>query len=224
MESVLARLEVQWPSLAIAGFVAVMVLFLLKRVIPQRYGKCLNSVTWISQNLPLAIFLCWVLPTCVWAPFSEELLFRAPLLLLFDSPRSPYAWLGILISAILFGAGHRILGLMTNATFKALELHKAGAGDDIGHLMRLAGGTEEQKPSKRARLIRFMTAFLPGIAYGYIALAKQTIWITIVIHLLWNLVLPVVGIVIGIIVAVVVGTSQHTQESAAADMDDENGK
>ena len=92
------------PSIAILASIAIATLIYL-RLISRRFRERTKSIKWCKENHWKIIWLIKMPLLYVWAPVAEELLFRAPLVVIF-SDLSGNAWLGIWISGLLFSLVH----------------------------------------------------------------------------------------------------------------------
>lgn len=96
-------------------------------------------------------------------PLWEELVFRAPLVLLFPVV-SNSAWLGIGLSSIAFGSTHWSQNYGTKFETKKEEFWAGLAHTAITGIL--------------------------GAFCGYYAIKHQSVWIAVGLHALWNLILP----------------------------------
>src|SRR3989338_494760 len=98
------RLNVFLPSLIIlAALVLVGVVYI--RIIKWRLKGKLNSIAWVQEHHRQISWTISFPLLYVFGPAIEELIFRAPLVVLFENISSG-AWWGISISAILFALTH----------------------------------------------------------------------------------------------------------------------
>jgi membrane protease YdiL (CAAX protease family) len=187
------------PSLSIiAGITACA--FALFHHLNRKYGKQSGSVAWQKEHLGF-LALVGILNNFIIAPFFEELLFRAPLLLLFPSLAGK-AWLGILFSAVAFSLIHwpKSKEKFAVIIYRANEKNPSDSDDFSVNI--------EKTADKHRGKIRFfcilqcILAFVAGILYGYLAISFQSLWPSIGAHIVWNLVVP---FVLGISIQVILG-------------------
>jgi membrane protease YdiL (CAAX protease family) len=182
----------------------VVILLCLYRFIPARLldkEKLKNlkyAVQW-SKEHKLRIVLMTILVAGLYFPALEELIFRAPLIVIFDT-LSGHAWIGILVSSVLFAVVH-YSGKFAVTGFEAMKE------------MSIANREPEERvdrfESKRENFIkvikwgRLISSFLIGILLGYLAIKYQSLYLCFGVHAAWNLVLRhILGILAGIVVAV----------------------
>ncbi|MBI1957337.1 MAG: CPBP family intramembrane metalloprotease [Candidatus Niyogibacteria bacterium] len=191
-----------WPSiailLAIGGALRAYFKFLNKR-----YGEHLKDMEWVKENGG-KITLLYVLPT-LWfvSPVIEELMFRMPLIFFFGSI-TPLAWIGIGVSSVVFALMHWFSGF-SKAYHRGLHsgLHsKKDAGV-------IAVGVETPDPKQEKSILYsrvwqvFATSIL-GILAGYYGVYYQSIWVSIGIHLAWNVAaITVFPIFVGLVVVAI---------------------
>ena len=92
------------PSIVVLTSIAI-VTFVYLRLISKRFKERMKSIEWCKENQGKIIWLIGIPFQNVWAPVAEELVFRAPLIIVFSSI-SGNAWRGIWISSILFSLVH----------------------------------------------------------------------------------------------------------------------
>jgi len=95
----------------LAGFTIIGIPVLIYRKTNSVFKNPKSAILWVTTNAPKRGLLI-LLDLVVLTPAVEELIFRAPLLILFTSLNSEYAYLGIMLSSILFGLIHyTIMGI-----------------------------------------------------------------------------------------------------------------
>src|SRR3989339_261515 len=104
MEEIIARFWLFWPQIMVLSCIAVLV-FLFFKLIIWKIGKDnLESAEWFNNNKKKSLVLYFVF-LFLWAPIFEELIFRMPLIIFFDS-LSNVSWIFIILSSILFALMH----------------------------------------------------------------------------------------------------------------------
>lgn len=101
---------------------------------------------------------------------KEELIFRAPLVVLFTSMTTS-AFTGVVVSTALFSLMH----VRASLGFLVQFLHSP---------------TLKFKIKNRDRIIAGMATAILGWICGYCAIRSQSLWVPTVIHIAWNLVVP----------------------------------
>ena len=180
------------PSvLVLVGIGGVAFLF-LKFILPvlignERYKNPELLKVWMKENKWKAVIFAAVPSTCIFSPALEEIVFRAPLLFLF-SVISGHAWLGIIISSILFALVH-YSEKTTEALLKGIELAEEVWTKEPNNNAHINGPDRERR-KKSFRISRAIGSFGFGILVGYLGIKYQSLYICAVIHAAWNLLAP----------------------------------
>lgn len=173
-----SRLVAFWPTLALAVLVMFIALVIMKR--EDRAGRKGSHVSEICEDVVIA-------------PVFEELLCRAPLIILFASFDS-LAIAGTLIYAAIFGIMHYdnpvhmdvpgTNGPLSDETFRWLKKELGGTDDDRATYTALSNLYRDVQSKKRAYVYQ---TFGSGVFLGLIAILTGTIWSAVLIHASWNL-------------------------------------
>lgn len=179
-----SRLVAFWPTLHLAVLVMFIALVIMKR--EDRAGRKGSHVSEICEDVVIA-------------PVFEELLCRAPLIILFAS-FDPLAIAGILVYAAIFGVMHydnpvevhipKTTGALTirqsvsEETFRLPEKELSGIDDSRATCASLGELDRNVRREKRAYVYQ---TFGSGVFLGIIAIWTGTIWPVVAIHALWNL-------------------------------------
>ncbi|MDP3696645.1 MAG: CPBP family intramembrane metalloprotease [Candidatus Taylorbacteria bacterium] len=156
----------------------------------KRYRENLKSIEWLKENEWKVIWLIGT-PACnIWAPTAEELIFRAPLIVAFGNI-SGNAWWGILASSIAFAFIH-YFGKKIN--FLEVLLAKENSETKNDDLQTTISDIEKaQAQQMKTRRLLHIVATLPlGILAGYYGIKYQSIWVSVGIHSVWNLLMPTI--------------------------------
>lgn len=150
-------------SIFIASVVSV-VFFIVAKLVP--------AFSVLYPNLPNAVSdqLRWFTVILI-APVGEELFFRGSLLgylRRFKTLSKKRIWIAILISAMFFSVFHIV----------------AYAGDISG-----LANFSQVFASFGANISSFVSAFIVGILFGYLAVKTDNLWTTIIAHSLLNLII-----------------------------------
>lgn len=188
------------PSILIISGIAFVTFLYLKLMI-RRFGDKLKSVDWIEKN-KLKIGLLLSSPNAyIFAPAWEELVFRAPLIIIF-SELSQSAWHGILISSILFSLLHWFGNKITFFEILIARENNENKSDNLEDENERLGQKMKKELKLRKALHVFFT-FPVGIMLGYLGIKYQSVWMCVGIHSLWNLIMPLVMLLIIISIAII---------------------
>jgi len=158
--------------------------------IVKRFGDDFKSVKWHEKNKWKVTWTVGMPLMNIWTPAVEELIFRAPLIIAF-STMSSFAWYGVLTSSCLFALVHwfgkkiwmpEILLARENGDYKSDDL-KA----ETERLRK-----EEGKEILVKRVLHVILTLPLGILAGYYGIKYQSVWVSVGIHSLWNLIIPMV--------------------------------
>jgi len=177
------------PSVLLIACIAGATLLYIKLVI-KHFGNNFKSVEWHKKNTWKVVWIVGTPLTNVWAPATEELIFRAPLIIAFGTMSSS-AWYGVLASSGLFALSHwfgkknwksEIISARENGNHKT---------DDVeAEVNRLHA--EEGKMIMVRKVLHVVFTLPLGILAGYYGIKYQSVWVAFLIHLVWNLVMPAV--------------------------------
>lgn len=176
------------PSLLIIACIAGAA-FLCVKLATRRFGTNLKSVEWNKKNrfkVALTIGLPSIL---IFAPTAEELIFRAPLIIVFGS-MSPVAWYALLVSSAIFSLIHwfRKVWLVPNLS-SAKECTECESDDMAAEVNRL------QKKNKKTVVVMKVASLIftlfAGLLFGYLGITYQSIWLCVGLHAVWNLTVPI---------------------------------
>ena len=173
------------PSLLILGLIALISIVYL-RFILKKWKTKLQSIAWCRENSKKNFWRISVPLLYIHAPVYEELIFRAPLVLLFDHV-SESAWLGIFISALLFGASHWWgFKIIPQGLYAKPNVGEETSDNYLEEAKRLQD--ENKKTVLIQRVIQVCLTFGLGLLAGYYSIVYQSIWVAFGIHSLWNIV------------------------------------
>lgn len=182
----------------------VVVSFCLYRFIPstlldkEKLKNPKYAVQWRKEHKLKAALIAF-LSFVIYAPALEELIFRAPLIIIFDTV-SGYAWIGILVSSVVFGVMH-YFGKFAVIGFEVIKETSIANGEPEEGV----NDFESKRESfiKRVKRIRLISSFLLGILLGYLSVKYQSLYLCLGIHAAWNLASPFVLPIIGLIAVVI---------------------
>lgn len=150
-------------------------------LIIRQFGDNFNNFEWRDKNrckVILTVSIPWGVLMC---PALEELIFRAPLIIIFEK-MSSLAWYAVFASGVIFWLTHLIwipnkLFTRKNFNYKNIKL------TIDPKLLR-----EENKRFVRFVVIKLISSMPVAIPAGYYGIRYQSIWIAFGIHLVWNLI------------------------------------
>jgi membrane protease YdiL (CAAX protease family) len=185
------------PSVLVLGGIVGATFLFLKFILPilignERYKNHELLKVWMKENKRnkwKAVIFATVPFTCIFSPALEEIVFRAPLLFLF-SVISGYAWLGIIISSILFALAH-YSEKTTEVFLRGIEFAEEVWTKEPNNNAHINGSDRERR-KKLFRRGRAIGSFGFGILVGYLGIKYQSLYLCAVIHAAWNLLTPFV--------------------------------
>jgi membrane protease YdiL (CAAX protease family) len=181
------------PSFGIIALIAVVSTLYLRYSVKYWCTKeKINSIEWVEKNRSKLAWRISVPLMYVQAPTLEELIFRGPLLLLF-AVFSLNAWIGVVVSAILFGASHWF-GLKVDFS----EAKYRNRTDDLS---AEAKRVEKEQPKiiLRRRLAHTLVTCFLGLIAGYCTVKYQSLWAGVLVHMVWNMFVPLLVIIFSLI-------------------------
>ncbi|MCX6815325.1 MAG: CPBP family intramembrane metalloprotease [Candidatus Aenigmarchaeota archaeon] len=175
----------------------ILAAFIYLKIMFKRFEDDLKSVDWVQKNV-LKVTLLFTVPLIgIWAPFVEEMVYRAPLILVFQST-TIYSWIAILVSSAIFGIAH--WSSPTATMFDVFSEKEEGALETDDSIKELKKVEEKKGNVILRRVINVISGFTLGILCGYYGIKYQSIWVAVGIHVAWNLLAPVIiGMVLLII-------------------------
>ncbi len=181
------RIHAFLPSILGIACIAGVTFLYLKWVI-KRFGDNLKSVEWHKKNERKVVWTVGVPLVNVWMPAVEELVFRAPLIIMF-SAMSSTAWYGVFVSSGLFALSHWFgKQIWMPDILSARENGDHESDDVVAETNRLH---EEKGREIMVRKVIHVVLTLPlGILAGYYGIKYQSIWVAFGIHSAWNLIMP----------------------------------
>lgn len=178
------------PSVLVITCIAGVALLYVRWNI-KRFGDNFKSVEWQKKNQWVVIWTVGTPLANVWAPAVEELLFRAPLIIMFGAMSSA-AWYGIFTSSGLFA----LLHLLGKKIYIAEILSSREDGDHESDDIEVEMNRLHQEAGTTTILVRkalhVVITFPLGILAGYYGIKYQSIWVAFWIHSAWNLIMPIV--------------------------------
>ena len=192
-EKMFARIHLFALQILLIEAVAVTTLIYLEEV-SRRFKRELNSLDWAEKNRWKLSLLIGLPLEWIWAPFGEELFFRAPLIVAFPA-LSRNAWIAILVSAALFATLHWFnLPVLGGEIFEA---RKNGVVSDdpkeaTSTLLKEKTVSDTKIPRVAMRIAKVVATFPMGVIAGYFGIKLQSVWAAVGIHFLANTLLPLV--------------------------------
>ena len=182
------RLEFFLPSVlaiaSIAGF-SFLILFLIRR----RFKEEFKSLKWLEEQRWKTCFWFSCLYVYVFAPAIEELLFRGPLII-WVQPESPLVWHYTTLSAIIFSLVHWRGHKISIRELFDIKHRRDRTSDDLeAEVKRLK--EKESRLVLTRKITQTIITFPLGLLAGYYGVKYQSIWVSIGIHSMWNLFMPI---------------------------------
>lgn len=195
------RLRFFLPSMIVLGIIALVTRIYIA-ILYKRMGEKLKSIEWLKDNEKKALLLVALPLQVLWAPSFEELVFRAPLIVIFPAISSK-AWIGIWISSILFVFIHWF-----NKPLSLIELYrkKENGLTETDDFETEAKRYMESLGKKKTilRLAKIPVMLVLGIVTAYFGIKYQSIWLSVGIHVVWNQVMPLITQLLVIVFIVVI--------------------
>ncbi len=166
-----------FPSIFILTIISGILLIYLKYQ-KKQFGKKLHSIKWLKKERKKVIWTLSAPEYCILAPAREEVIFRAPLIIIF-SEISSNAWYGIFISSIIFS-------LMHWAGEKVSLSDIISSKTDNTKIAKLFFLKRNRKKIFLRKIIHVLCTFPLGILAGYYGIKHQSIWVAFAIHSIWN--------------------------------------
>lgn len=151
-----------------------------------KHRERLDSAKWNAEHIIARMKLDTV-TVSICSPAVEELIFRAPVIIMFSS-LSSNAWYAVMISSVLFSLVHLpklrsvsiyvILGMWNKGTLQSDSVKQESA-----RLM-----SEQNGVKTKDKAVQLLVAFFLGVIFSCIGIIFQDLWLCVIIHIVWNLV------------------------------------
>ncbi len=181
------------PSMLVIALIGLLARFYARSQL-KKFGNNVNNLEWMRKN-KFAFEMKFGSPLLyICAPTIEELLFRAPLIILFSSVTS-HAVLGITASAVLFGLMHifnkkvKLPQILSESNECSQE--KLTVSELVAKI--------EKRDKKRIfylNIIAVCATTILGLLAGYFGVYYQSIWVAVGIHAAWNMFVPPLLIIV----------------------------
>lgn len=187
------------PSVIVITIIAGIT-FLYLRWIVKRYKDNFKNVEWVIENKWKLVLLIGTPQQNILAPTAEELLFRAPIIIAFGAI-SGSAWKWIIVSAVIFSLIH---WFGKKIKIDDIILHRMKGENFSNDMETEVNRLSQNKKEVRIRKVLNVILTLPlGILAGYYGILYQSIWVSVGVHALWNLVMPIIMPLIVIIIWII---------------------
>lgn len=175
------------PSMLIIATAAVLT-FLYVRILRLAWGKE-NAMDreWIKTHKWTYLLLFRIPITCAFFPAAEELLFRTPIIIGFHQ-LSYYAFLGISISGLLFGAGHYLKHRNPITDEKLFGIK------DVTFAILVSNKKSQKRKRVNRKWLRFLKSTIGGSIYGYFGIRYQSLYVSVGLHMVSNIILMLFAI------------------------------
>lgn len=155
----------------------------------KRFSQELGSVAWIRENQKILSSAYATPAAWVQGPFLEELIFRAPLVIIFQSV-SRLSWPWIVLSALAFGLIHWRGNKLTLEELTDDQEVDGVLTDNLQEIIRRIEPKHRKEIAKR-RVAHCLIASVLGIIAGFYSVKYQSIWLAVGIHAAWNFCNPI---------------------------------
>lgn len=152
----------------------------------KKYGEKLDSVQWTAKHI-IARMKLDTMTVSVCSPAVEEVLFRAPLIIMFSS-LSSNAWYGIILSSALFSLLHLPKLKIANIYTILAEWQKGNLESDSVKQESARLLSEQKVSTSKDKIIQLVVTFCLGVMFSYIGIVYQSLWLCVTVHAIWNLV------------------------------------
>lgn len=178
---------------------SILALYIYLKIINRWLKKQpYDNIEWLKKNQVKLYFLAGMPMTIICTPMLEEFFFRLPLIVLFNDV-SGGAWLGIFVSAILFGAIHYLNPKSFYVSQQILDAGKnkgidAKCGDVAKEVI-----AKEKKTIMVAQIAQVIATFFFGLLSGYFGIKYQSLYVSVGLHAAWNLFMPFILVIVALI-------------------------
>lgn len=159
------------------------------RILSGKLKEKIKNSEWVIKNRLKLSLIVGIPMEYVVVPFVEELIFRAPIIILFQIINSS-AWIGIVLSGVVFGLTHYF---KAHIYFWDIE-KKLKAGINIEEASVEFSKLNTGMIKSRKGISVIATGIL-GIICGYFGIKHQSILLSVGIHAAWNIIMPVAVLV-----------------------------
>lgn len=189
------------PPIIVLLFIVVILLCFSRLIVSRLFDKeKLKDPEYVAQwskEHKLKTILISTLSISLYAPALEELIFRAPLIIIFDTVAG-YAWIGILVSSVVFAVIH-LFGKFSEIIFEGTK-EAFIASEELGEEEIDDFESSREGFIKRVNRSRLLSSFLVGILSGYLGIKHQSLYLCFGIHAAWNLLFPLLLTILFLIV------------------------
>lgn len=194
------RFHLFLPSILALVCIATVTTFYLRFAIKQ-FGDNLKSVEWNQKNEIKVSLLVGTPLICILAPAVEELIFRAPLVVVFRHLDAT-AWCMIVVSSLIFGLIHWFGNHLWMPDILIARKNGRHQSDNVAaETTRLLAEMKGEIRIRKYAQVVGATGF--GVLVGYIGVEYQSIWACFGIHSLWNFLVPAITFLIQLLIIVI---------------------
>jgi len=184
----------------------VLIALLALRIVPRKIGvEKFNDVGWVRKNKWKIIFFLSFPVVVIVGPVLEETIFRAPLIIFFGS-LTPMAWVGVIVSSLLFALSHAYnlpSLLLSEKIFRDKGVNESEKVAQVVENIK----KENKSEIKAYRIVLIIVTFVLGMVAGWLGVKYQSIYPCLILHVGWNLcsILGIQAILLLLVVMCVVG-------------------
>lgn len=180
------RIYLFLPSIIIIAMIGVAAGFVARNNL-RRFGENLQDIEWLQEN-EMKLNLRYGVPMInICAPTLEELIFRAPIIFSSVTPEASYA---ILATSFLFGLVHFRgfkISLFEFSSFRKKDTTHKDFEKELKDYQQ-----SNRKMILFRKVLHVVLTTILGVLAGYYGILYQSIWVSVGVHALWNLLIPLV--------------------------------
>lgn len=184
MKGIIAKFWLFCPQIVVLLCIG-LVGYLIVKLIYWKIGKDkYNDQEWVQNNKKKAV-IPYFLIILICAPALEEVVFRLPLIIFFDS-LSSLSWIFIVLSSALFSFYHNKNALIYAVSRKRSKVYKENKTNLSPEEAEQSLDHDEKKEMKFQKYFIHVSTFLMGVIAAYFGIKYQSLYLTALIHFIWN--------------------------------------
>ncbi|MFA6537321.1 MAG: CPBP family intramembrane glutamic endopeptidase [Patescibacteria group bacterium] len=172
-----------------------------KFFIMKKCKEKIRSIAWVNRNKVKAYLIAMPL-FVISGPAIEELIFRAPLLIFFDEI-STNAWWAIIFSGAIFALLHYFNNKVSFSDLVMRQNDDNVQSDNMLNEIKRVGNEMSRWDFFGRKVFPVVVAFSLGVLIAYLGIAYQSLWLCLLVHGAWNLIMPTVLPILLLIVWIV---------------------
>ncbi len=189
----LLRLLPSIVTLALIGLVG----HFYSLVVNKRYKERFNSIEWLETHSWMPGVIIAAPAQYLFGPAVEELVFRLPTIVLADNFPS-YKWYFIGVTTLVFSICHWHGTKIDLDELLSINFRREKKLDNLTELIKVVEIEKRDLVIKR-KILRVLVACVSGFVFTYFGVAYQSLWLSFILHSMWNLFMPLLVIVFAIV-------------------------